>query len=79
MRSRSDNIHCLSSGACPHDHPAACLVCEETANEDTLLCDDHDFLDDFSRVELLACIGALEGGQVRLRRELWLAQREVSV
>ena len=67
MRSRSDNTHCLG-GACPHDHPAACL-----------LCDDHDYMDDFSRVEMLACIGALEGGQVRLRRDLWLAQREVSV
>ena len=77
MRSRSDNIHC-SGGACPHDHPAACLVCEETADEDTLLCDFHDHFHYFSRVELLACIGALEGGQVRLRRDLWLAQREVS-
>ena len=77
MRSRSDNIHCLG-GACPHDHPAACLVCEETADEDTLLCDDHDYMVAYPRDELLACIGALEGGAVRLRRELWLAQREVS-
>jgi len=78
MRSRSDNTHCLG-GACPHDHPAACLVCEETADEDTLLCDDHDCLDEYSRSDLLACIGALEGGQVRLRTQLWLAQREASV
>ena len=77
MRSRSDNIHC-SGGACPHDHPAACLVCEETADEDTLLCDDHDCLDEYSRSDLLACIGALEGGMTRLRTQLWLAQREVS-
>jgi len=78
MRSRSDNTHCLG-GACPHDHPAACLVCEAPADEDNLLCDDHEFLADFSRVDLLACIGALEGGMTRLRTQLWLAQREVSV
>jgi len=78
MRSRSDNIVC-SGGACPHDHPPACLVCEETADEDTLLCDDHDYLVGLSRVGLLACIGALEGGMTRLRTQLWLAQREASV
>ena len=77
MRSRSDNTHCLG-GACPHDHPAACLVCEETADEHTVLCDDHDFLAEFSRSELLACIGALECGQEPLSHEVWLAQREVS-
>ena len=79
MRSRSDNTHCLSPGACPHEHPPACLVCEETADVDTLLCDDHDCLDEYSRSDLLACIGALEGGQVRLRHDLWLAQHQVSV
>ncbi len=74
MRSLADPIHCLG-GACPHEHPPACIACGLDADEDTLLCASHDHLADMDRNQLYRTVAAFQDENERLRGELYRAKR----